>query len=121
MKTAKRLETFDAYLGTAMNVILTRMKGEGKDIINLGLGDPDTQPPEHLRKALSDACMEPDHHHYPSFYSQGPLKEAISVWYRSRDRSSPTPGIGRGPLSYPHLPPRCGRSGPPPRSGLSRL
>jgi LL-diaminopimelate aminotransferase len=84
MKTAKRLETFDAYLGTAMNVILTRMKEEGKDVINLGLGDPDTQPPEHLRKALSDACMEPDHHHYPSFYSQMPLKEAVSAWYRSR-------------------------------------
>ncbi|MBW1723543.1 MAG: aminotransferase class I/II-fold pyridoxal phosphate-dependent enzyme [Deltaproteobacteria bacterium] len=84
MMTAKRLEAFDAYLGTAMNVILTRMKEEGKDVINLGLGDPDTQPPEHLRKALADACLNPDHHHYPSFYSQRPLREAISTWYRER-------------------------------------
>jgi hypothetical protein len=37
MRVAKRLETFDAYLGTAMNVILTRMKEEGKDVIHLGL------------------------------------------------------------------------------------
>ena len=34
MRTAKRLETFDAYLGSAMNVILTRMRDEGKDVIN---------------------------------------------------------------------------------------
>ncbi len=40
MKVAKRLNEFEAYLGTAMNLILTRMKEEGKDVINLGLGDP---------------------------------------------------------------------------------
>ncbi|MDH3877471.1 MAG: hypothetical protein OET18_06495, partial [Desulfobacterales bacterium] len=60
MKIAKRLETFEAYLGTAMNVILTRMKDEGKDVINLGLGDPDVQPPEDQRQALADACMDVD-------------------------------------------------------------
>jgi LL-diaminopimelate aminotransferase len=65
MKIAKRLENFDAYLGTAMNVILTRMKDEGKDVINLGLGDPDVQPPDDQRQALADACMDVDHHHYP--------------------------------------------------------
>src|SRR5210317_2135521 len=82
MKIAKRLETFEAYLGTAMNVILTRMKDEGKDVINLGLGDPDVQPPEDQRQALADACMDVDHHHYPSFYSPMPFKEAIAGWYQ---------------------------------------
>lgn len=46
MKIAKRMNGFEAYLGTAMNVILTTMKEEGKDVINLGLGDPDVLPPE---------------------------------------------------------------------------
>ncbi len=73
MKTAKRLNDFEAYLGTAMNLILTKMKEEGKDVINLGLGDPDVIPPEHMRKALSEACYDPDNHHYPSFYSPMPL------------------------------------------------
>jgi LL-diaminopimelate aminotransferase len=82
MKIATRLEAFDAYLGTAMNVILTRMKAGGKDVINLGLGDPDVQPPEDQRQALADACMDVDHHHYPSFYSPLPLKEAIAGWYQ---------------------------------------
>ena len=84
MKLAKRLNDFDAYLGTAMNLILTRMKEEGKDVINLGLGDPDVVPPDHMRRALADACDDPNNHHYPSFYSPMPLKEAISGWYEQQ-------------------------------------
>ena len=81
MKIASRLNDFEAYLGTAMNLILTKMKKEGKDVINLGLGDPDVIPPEHMRRSLADACYAPDSHHYPSFYSPMPLKEAIAGWY----------------------------------------
>lgn len=84
MKTANRLNDFEAYAGTAMNVILTRMRDEGKDVINLGLGDPDVQPPEQMRKILADACYEADNHHYPSFYSPMPLKNAIAGWYQRR-------------------------------------
>ena len=84
MKTAKRLLDFDAYLGTAMNFILTKMKEEGKDVINLGLGDPDVRPPEEQRKVLAEACMDKESHHYPSFYSPLPLKRAIAEWYKRR-------------------------------------
>lgn len=84
MLLSRRMDSFDAYLGTAMNVILTRMKEEGKDVINLGLGDPDVTPPETQRKALADACMEAENHHYPSFYSPAMLKEAIASWYERR-------------------------------------
>lgn len=81
MRIAKRLNDFEAYLGTAMNLILTKMKEEGRDVINLGLGDPDVVPPEHMRKSLADACYDLNNHHYPSFYSPMPLKEAIAGWY----------------------------------------
>jgi LL-diaminopimelate aminotransferase len=84
MRLAQRLNTFDAYLGTAMNLILTRMKAEGKDVINLGLGDPDVIPTERARRVMADACNSPDNHHYPSFYSPMPLKEAIADWYARR-------------------------------------
>ena len=81
MKVAKRLNDFEPYMGTAMNLILTKMKEEGRDVINLGLGDPDVIPPEHMRKSLADSCFDPNNHHYPSFYSPMPLKEAIAGWY----------------------------------------
>ena len=82
MKLAKRLDEIEGYLGTAMNLILTRLREEGKDVINLGLGDPDVQPPELQRKVLADACYDLNSHHYPSFYSPKPLKEAIAAWYK---------------------------------------
>jgi LL-diaminopimelate aminotransferase len=84
MRLSNRMNTFDAYLGTAMNLILTKMRTEGKDVINLGLGDPDVQPPDHLRRSLADACLDVNHHHYPSFYSPQPLKQAMADWYRRR-------------------------------------
>jgi LL-diaminopimelate aminotransferase len=84
MNLARRMELFKGYLGTEMNMRLTKMKEEGRDVINLGLGDPDVTPPDHLLMALRDAVCDPDHHHYPSFYSNRPLKEAIASWYRRR-------------------------------------
>ncbi len=84
MEMASRLNNFEAYLGTRMNVTLTKMREEGKDVINLGLGDPDVQPTENQRRVLADACLDPDHHHYPSFYSSLPLREAMAAWYRRR-------------------------------------
>ncbi len=84
MKLANRMEKFEAYLGTTMNVILTQMRKEGKDVINLGLGDPDVIPTESSRKALAEACMDEASHHYPSFYDPMPLKEAIANWYQRR-------------------------------------
>jgi LL-diaminopimelate aminotransferase len=81
MKLAKRMDLFEPYLGTAMNLVLTRMREEGRDVINLGLGDPDVIPPEAQRRVLAEACLDSDNHHYPSFYSPMPLKEAIAGWY----------------------------------------
>jgi len=40
MNLAKRMGLFSGYLGTEMNVRLTKMRQEGRDVINLGLGDP---------------------------------------------------------------------------------
>jgi LL-diaminopimelate aminotransferase len=84
MNLAKRMDQFKGYLGTEMNARLLKMKEEGRDVINLGLGDPDVTPPPHLLDALRDAVCNPDHHHYPSFYSSRPLKEAIAAWYDRR-------------------------------------
>jgi LL-diaminopimelate aminotransferase len=84
MRLADRLNDFEGYLGTEMNLVLTKMRQEGKDVINLGLGDPDVIPTEHMRQTLAEACLSPDHHHYPSFYSPMPLKAAIAGWYESR-------------------------------------
>lgn len=98
MNIAKRMELFNGYLGTEMNTRLTQMREQGKDVINLGLGDPDVTPPQHLLDALQNAVCEPHHHHYPSFYSGRPLKEAIASWYKRRFNVSLNPDTEVVPL-----------------------
>lgn len=84
MQTANKLNTFNAYQGPAMNQQIALMRASGKDVINLGLGDPDVAPPEHLLKALADAISNPENHHYPSAYSIKPFYKAIADWYKRR-------------------------------------
>jgi LL-diaminopimelate aminotransferase len=82
MRIAERIDLFSGYLGVQMNAKLTEMKAAGRDVINLGLGDPDMTPPQHLLDSLRDGVSCADNHHYPSFYSPNPLKEAIAGWYK---------------------------------------
>jgi len=84
MKTAGRLNNFEAYAGPAMNQKIALMRAEGRDIINLGLGDPDTVPTEHQLRALAEAVSNPNNHHYPSAYPIKPFYDAIAEWYKRR-------------------------------------
>lgn len=84
MKIAQRMDPLKGTLVMEMNMRLARLKQEGRDIINLGVGDPDFPPPTHLIKVLAENISNPDYHHYPSFYPHLPLKEAIVQWYQRR-------------------------------------
>jgi len=84
MNTADKLRTFRAYEGPAMNRKIESMRMRGKDVINLGLGDPDVTPPKHLLKALVEAISNPANHHYPSAYPIKPFYDAIVDWYKRR-------------------------------------
>jgi len=84
MQIAKRMEPLKGFLVMEMNMRLAKMKQEGRDVVNLGVGDPDFNPPEPLLQALKEAVGHPDYHHYPSFYPQQPLRDAIAGWYKRR-------------------------------------
>ena len=86
MNFSKKLDLIEGVLTVEMNTLLTRLKEEGRDVINLGVGDPDFPPPESIRRVLRDGVDHPGYHHYPSFYGLQPLKEAIAGWYQRRFR-----------------------------------
>jgi hypothetical protein len=48
MNIAERLKAFDAYLGTEMNLRLTRMRAEGKDVINSHINQISDCVPDQL-------------------------------------------------------------------------
>ncbi|MEK4249851.1 pyridoxal phosphate-dependent aminotransferase [Paenibacillus sp. FSL W7-1287] len=53
----------------------------GKDIINLGQGNPDQPTPSHIVEALQQAAANPLYHKYPPFSGYSFLKEAIAKRY----------------------------------------
>jgi LL-diaminopimelate aminotransferase len=84
MQIADKLNSFRAYGGPAMNQKIAVMRAAGKDVINLGLGDPDMNPPAHLLRALADAVSKSVNHHYPSAYPVAIFYDAIAHWYKRR-------------------------------------
>jgi LL-diaminopimelate aminotransferase len=98
MQMAKRMESLKGVLVMEMNMRLARMKSEGREVINLGVGDPDFSPPVHLLETLQEAVGHLDYHHYPSFYPNQPLKEAMANWYGRRFGVDLDPGSEVLPL-----------------------
>ena len=54
----------------------------GKDVINLGQGNPDQPTPPHIVKALQRAAENPLYHKYPPFSGFSFLKEAVAKRYK---------------------------------------
>lgn len=57
----------------------------GEDTINLGIGEPDFNVPEHVREALKEAVDE-GMTHYTSNMGMAELREAISEKLRTENR-----------------------------------
>ncbi|HWI48208.1 MAG TPA: pyridoxal phosphate-dependent aminotransferase [Rummeliibacillus sp.] len=55
---------------------------EGRDVINLGQGNPDQPTPAHIIKAMQEATANPQMHKYSPFRGLPELKEAVSAFYK---------------------------------------
>ena len=56
---------------------------EGEELVDLGRGNPEVGPPEHVVRALADSAARPDVHGYAPFAGLPELKEAIADRYRA--------------------------------------
>jgi L-glutamine---4-(methylsulfanyl)-2-oxobutanoate aminotransferase len=55
---------------------------QGEPLVDLGRGNPETGPPEHVVRALSESAARADVHGYAPFSGLPELKEAIAGRYR---------------------------------------
>jgi aminotransferase len=55
---------------------------EGRDVINLGQGNPDQPTPQYIVEALQTAADNPETHKYSPFSGLHTLKEAASEFYK---------------------------------------
>ncbi|MCL6446318.1 MAG: pyridoxal phosphate-dependent aminotransferase [Alicyclobacillus sp.] len=68
---------FFANLVQAVN----RRVQAGRDVINLGQGNPDLPTPDHVVEALREAALNPETHRYPPFTGLPSLKAAVAAFY----------------------------------------
>ena len=80
----KRLQELPPYLFLEIDKAKRKARQEGRDIIDLGIGDPDLATPQFIIEALSKAALDPANHCYALDQGMPALRQAISKWYQRR-------------------------------------
>lgn len=81
---AARIRELPPYLFADIDKKKVELRKQGKDLIDLGIGDPDLPTPEHIVAAMQRAAAEPRYHRYPSYEGMQGFREAAVAWYRAR-------------------------------------
>lgn len=82
--TSIRLTKVPPYLFEEIDRKKNEAIAKGVDIINLGIGDPDTPTPDYIVKAMQTAVTESNTHDYPSSSGEPWYRESVKNWYASR-------------------------------------
>jgi LL-diaminopimelate aminotransferase len=81
---AQRIRELPPYLFADIDRKKNELRKQGKDLIDLGIGDPDLPTPSHIVAALQGAAAEPRYHRYPSYEGMQGFREAAVNWYAQR-------------------------------------
>jgi LL-diaminopimelate aminotransferase len=81
---SERLRNLPPYLFAEIDKAKRKAKEQGRDIIDLGIGDPDLATPAHIIDALHKAAMDSSNHHYALDAGMPQLRQAVSSWYGRR-------------------------------------
>ncbi len=84
IERADRLKALPPYLFVEIDKAKRRLREQGKDVIDLGVGDPDLPTPPHIIRALQQAAEDPANHRYSFTEGLRPLRQAIAAWYERR-------------------------------------
>ena len=82
---ARRLELIPPYLFSEIAAKKRKAIAEGRDLIDLGIGDPDQPTPQPIIDALTRAAKDPETHRYDETNAGwGPFLDAVSTWSKRR-------------------------------------
>jgi LL-diaminopimelate aminotransferase len=83
-KFSKKLAALPPYLFFEIDQAKRKARAEGRDIIDLGVGDPDQPTPRHIIDKLYEAAQDPANHRYALDQGMPILRQAIANWYKKR-------------------------------------
>ncbi|AQQ54462.1 pyridoxal phosphate-dependent aminotransferase [Planococcus lenghuensis] len=82
MEFSNRLQQLPTQFFAKLTKDVRQAVAEGRDVINLGQGNPDQPTPPHIVKALQDAAADPQSHKYSPFRGTDELKETAAAFYK---------------------------------------
>lgn len=80
IQQAERLLKLPIYVFAQLDKIKDEMRAKGKDLIDLGMGNPDIPPPPEIIETLIRSLGNPENHRYPSFEGAPEFKDAVASW-----------------------------------------
>jgi len=83
-RLSKKIQALPPYLFLEIDKAKRQARAEGRDIIDLGIGDPDQPTPKFIIEALSQAANDPANHRYALDQGMPVLRKAIADWYKRR-------------------------------------
>jgi len=81
---ADRLKALPPYLFVKIDGLKKEMIAKGVDVVDLGIGDPDTPTPTPIIEACARAAGDPANHRYPSNWGLAEFRQAVADWMRDR-------------------------------------
>ena len=84
IEKAQRIQTLPPYLFAEIDRLKRQVAARGVDLINLGIGDPDTPTPAHIVERLRDAAKNPANHRYPDYEGLPSFRRAAVGWMERR-------------------------------------
>lgn len=82
MEFSRKLQELPTQFFAALVQKVNAALAEGRDVINLGQGNPDQPTPSHIIKALQEAAENPQHHKYSPFRGITELRQAAADFYK---------------------------------------
>ncbi len=79
-----RIKRLPPYVFAEVNALKARARAAGRDVIDLGMGNPDGATPEHIVKKLIDAVQNPRSHGYSVSRGIAGLRRAYAGYYARR-------------------------------------
>ena len=83
INVSKRMDVAETYYFAAKLSEIHNMRVKGLDVINLGIGSPDLDPPKGVTEALVQALSDKDAHQYQAYKGIPELTKAFADWYQN--------------------------------------
>ena len=84
IKFSERLQSLPPYLFVEIDRARREAIAAGRDIINLGVGDPDQRTHQVIIDAMKRAVEDVNNHHYPFDAGVPQLRVEIAKWFKNR-------------------------------------